>query len=74
MKRRLKVLTTSEVAEKLGVHPKTISRLIRQGKISAVKLANRWIVEEATFESFGEKYVGKRGRPSGPNFNEGAVR
>lgn len=65
MRRELKLLSTSEVAKRLGVHPKTVSRLMRRGKVSGVKVANRWLIEEAAFEVVGQTYVGKKGRPKG---------
>jgi hypothetical protein len=35
------------------------------GKLTAVKLADRWFVEEPTLEEFSKGYVGRRGRPTG---------
>lgn len=61
----LKLVTVTEAANRLGVHPKTISRLVRQGRLAGVKLANRWLISEATFRRFSETYVGKKGRPKG---------
>ena len=62
---RLGLVTANEAARELGVHPKTVSRLVRQGKLAGIKLANRWLVEEATLEAFREHYTGKEGRPKG---------
>ena len=62
---RTNLVTTHEAASRLRVHPKTVSRLIRMGKLTAVKLANRWLVEEPTLEEFSRGYVGRRGRPTG---------
>ena len=59
------LVSTSEAATRLGVHPKTVARLVRSGKVSAVKVANRWLVEESTVEAFSKTYVGKKGRPKG---------
>lgn len=65
MARELKLVAASEAAKRLRVHPKTVSRLMRQGKLDAVKVANRWLIQEATFDSFARTYVGKKGRPKG---------
>ncbi len=59
------LVTTHEAGSRLQVHPKTVSRLMRMGKLAGVKLANRWLVEESTLEEFGRTYVGKKGRPLG---------
>jgi excisionase family DNA binding protein len=62
---KIKLVSASEAAKKLGVHLKTASRLMRQQKIDAIKVANRWLVDEATLEQFAKTYVGKKGRPKG---------
>jgi excisionase family DNA binding protein len=61
----LHLLTSYEVARELGVHHKTISRLLRLGKIPGIKVANRWLIERDTFEAFRKVYSGKNGRPKG---------
>jgi len=59
----LQLLTSNEVAKDLGVHHKTISRLLRRGKIPGIKVANRWLIEQDTLEALRKVYVGKKGRP-----------
>ena len=39
---RHKVMTVDEVCEKLRVHPNTIYRLIKQGRIPAFRIGKRW--------------------------------
>jgi len=63
MTSELKLVAASEAAQRLGVHHKTVSRLMRQGKLGAVKVANRWLLEESALERFAKTYVGKKGRP-----------
>ena len=63
MVKNLHLLTSYEVAKELGVHHKTISRLLRLGKIPGIKVANRWLIEQDTLEAFRKVYVGKKGRP-----------
>ena len=65
MAKYLKLVTASEAAAILNVHHKTIARLMRLGKLPAVKIANRWLIEESAFNTFCESYVGKKGRPKG---------
>lgn len=61
----LRLISSHEAADRLKVHHKTISRLMRQGKLGAVKVANRWLIQEATVERFAKTYTGKKGRPRG---------
>ena len=52
-----------EAAKILGIHPMAIQRLLRDGKIPAVKMANRWLLRRADVEEFGKTYVPAVGRP-----------
>ena len=58
-------LTSPQVAELLDVDRTTIARLIRQGKLPAIKMANRWFVEKTKVLEFAETYFGRPGRPKG---------
>ena len=60
-----RLISSHEAADRLQVHHKTISRLMRRGKLGAVKVANRWLIQEADVENFARTYVGKKGRPKG---------
>jgi excisionase family DNA binding protein len=62
---KIKLLSASEAAKRLAVHSKTVSRLMRQQRMDAIKVANRWVVDEATLEQFAKTYVAKEGRPKG---------
>lgn len=37
------ILTTADVAERLGVEPDTIKNYVREGKLSAAKLGSVWV-------------------------------
>ena len=65
MEERLKLVSASEAARRLGVHPKTVWRLIRRGQLDGVQLVGRWLVQEDSLESLSTTYVGKKGRPKG---------
>jgi excisionase family DNA binding protein len=65
MKNKLNLLTTTEAAKILSINPKSLGRLFRCGKIAGIKIANRWLIEEATLQEFGKNYIGKKGRPKG---------
>ena len=56
-------LASSEAADMLGIHHMAIQRLLRDGKLPAEKIANRWLLRRTDFEEFAKTYVPKIGRP-----------
>ena len=58
-------LTSGEAARLLGTHAVSVSRLARQGRLPAEKVANRWLIPRALVEEFAKTYEGRRGRPTG---------
>jgi len=56
-------LASSEAADILGIHHMTIQRLLRDGKLPAEKIANRWLLRRVDVEEFAKTYVPKIGRP-----------
>ena len=46
----------------LDVHPETVKRLIREGKLTATKFGNKWIMERDRLWVFANTYDGSRGR------------
>ena len=51
-----------EASKILNVHPETVKRLIREGKLSATKFGNKWIMEYDRLQAFANTYDGRRGR------------
>ena len=51
-----------EASKILGVHPETVKRLIREGKLTATKFGNKWIIEADRLRVFANTYGGRRGR------------
>ena len=51
-----------EAARILGVHPETVKRLIREGKLAGTKFGNKWIMERDRLQVFANTYDGRRGR------------
>ena len=45
-----------EVADRLNIHPESVRRLIRQGKLPAIKFGNKWLVDKAELEQFAGHY------------------
>lgn len=58
----MKLLTTKEVAKKLGVSVRRIRALITEGKIKAHQLGREYAIEESALEAV--KTYGKSGRPA----------
>ena len=56
-------LASSEAADMLGIHHMTIQKLLREGKLPAEKIANRWLLRRTDVEEFAKTYVPKVGRP-----------
>ena len=48
------LLTAETVAERLRVHPETVLKWLREGRMQGVRLGNRWRVRESQLEAFIE--------------------
>lgn len=46
------MLTSKEVAEKLSVHPSTVRRWIREGKIESIRFGRDYKIPEEALEKF----------------------
>jgi excisionase family DNA binding protein len=55
-------IDVTEASRILKVHPETVKRLIRDGKLSATKFGNKWIMDRDHLQSFASTYDGSRGR------------
>ena len=51
-----------EASKILHVHPETVKRLIREGKLTATKFGNKWIMQRDLLQVFATTYDGRRGR------------
>lgn len=49
-------------AERLSIHPESVKRLIRAGKLPARKFANKWFIRRDVLEQFAGWYLPRRGR------------
>jgi len=49
-------VTVQEAAERLHIHPESVRRLIRAGKLPARKFANVWLIERAILEQYAARY------------------
>ena len=57
------VISSSEAAKVLGIHPLSIQKLIYSGAIAAEKIANRWLIPRDELTEFAKTYNPYRGRP-----------
>jgi excisionase family DNA binding protein len=46
----------NEAADRLNIHPESVRRLIRQGKLPAIKFGNKWLLEKSSLEQFAGYY------------------
>ena len=51
-----------EASRILDVHPETLKRLIREGKLTAIKFGHKWIMERDRLHVFANTYDGSCGR------------
>ncbi|MCY4579080.1 MAG: helix-turn-helix domain-containing protein [Chloroflexi bacterium] len=51
-----------QASKMLDVHPETVKRLIREGKLTATKFGNKWIMEVDRLRMFANTYDRRRGR------------
>ncbi|MCK5922714.1 MAG: helix-turn-helix domain-containing protein [Methylococcales bacterium] len=45
-----------EISDRLKIHPESVRRLIRQGKLPAIKFGNKWLVERVTLDQYASHY------------------
>ena len=57
------VVSSSEAAYFLGIHPLSIQKLIYSGSLSAENIANRWLIQRDELAEFAKTYNPNRGRP-----------
>jgi excisionase family DNA binding protein len=48
-----KLVTTEQAAEELKLHPKTVLRHIREGRLSATKVGKAYRIDRGTLDAFG---------------------
>lgn len=59
----IETLTPSEISQMLKIHPFTVTRLAREGKIPAFKVGGIWRFRKDQFQQWIERQSnGKRGK------------
>jgi len=59
MKKFIETFTVDEVAKAVKLHPYTIRRLCRDGKISAFKFGGQWRFKREDIEKWANRRTGK---------------
>ena len=57
------VLTVLETASTLNLHPETVKRFYRIGKLKGEKVSVGWLISRREIEAFSSTYKETRGRP-----------
>ena len=57
-------LTAVEAASTLNLHPETVKRFCRIGKLKGEKVSVGWLIPRTEVESFASTYKETRGRPA----------
>lgn len=50
----MKIYNTKELAEKLGIHTRTVLKLLNSGELKGKKVARKWMVTENQLKDFFE--------------------
>jgi excisionase family DNA binding protein len=56
-------VSSADAAKFLGIKQMSIHALIRDGRLPAVMVAYRWLIQRDQLEEFAKTYVPKQGRP-----------
>ncbi len=56
MSRLENYVTVPDAAERLGIHPESVRRLIRLGRLPAKKFNHAWLIEHDVLEQFAAGY------------------
>ena len=55
-----RMLTVKEVAERIRLHPRTISNMAQRGEIPAMKIARRWRFLSSVIDEVYENRVSRK--------------
>ena len=58
------VLTVLEAASTLNLHPETVKRFCRIGKLKGEKVSVGWLISKKEVDTFATTYKETRGRPA----------
>jgi excisionase family DNA binding protein len=67
-------LTVGQAAERLGVHPNTVYRMIETGRLAGIRVGRLWRIPELELERAGRHALARRARARPRGSVEGAHR
>lgn len=62
----MKLLTTAQVAERLGVHRTRVNVLIREGRLPAQQFGRAYLIDEKDLALVAERTVGRPAKSDSP--------
>ncbi len=60
-----KIMTVKEVAKYLDIHPMTLYRLVREGRIPAFKVGGQWRFQKRALDRWVAQSINKNCTPEG---------
>jgi len=57
------LLTSTEVAEMLGISKDSVKKYCQNGAIEALKLGRSWFIEKSEAKRYQKENLGRQGRP-----------
>ncbi len=51
-----------EASQRLNIHPESVRRLIRQGKLPGIRFSNKWLIKRDELEQFASHYDPRPGQ------------
>ncbi len=58
-----RLYSTEEAARLLRIHHMSVCRIIRSGRLPALKIGRTWVVNEEDLDELQKSYQGGKGRP-----------
>ncbi len=55
-------MDVQQAGQRLNIHPESVRRLIRQGKIPAIRFSNKWLIQRDVLEQFASRYDPRPGQ------------
>ena len=69
----MELISTAEVAQRLGIHHYSVCRIIRDGRLRAQKIGKSWVVMSEDVAKLAKTYEAQPGRPKKHNAKDGGA-
>ena len=70
----MELISTAEVARRLGIHHYSVCRIIRDGRLQAQMIGKSWVVMSEDVEKLAKTYEARRGRPRKRKVTDGGAK